>query len=67
MMSRFLLGFVAHQGIGIASRFTESAEKYALAQEEARMRDKPLLIAGGPAGSADAYSDNPLVGPLARA
>jgi hypothetical protein len=67
MMSRLLLGFAAHQGVGIVSRFTESSEKYALAQEEARIRDKPFLIAGGPAGSADAYSDNPLIGPLARA
>jgi len=67
MFNSLVVGVVAHQCIGMFNRFKESAEKYDQAQEEARVRNKPLLIAGGPAGSADAYSDNPWVGPLARA
>jgi hypothetical protein len=67
MMSRLALGLAFHQGAGIVYRYTESADKYALAQEEARMRDKPLLVVGGPSGSADAYSDIAWVQPLVKA
>lgn len=67
MMNRFLLGFAAHQCVGIIARYTESYEKYDMAQEEARLRDKPLLVVGGPAGSADAYNDVAWVQPLVQA
>ena len=65
MLSRFALGFVAHQGAGIIARYTESHEKYDMAQAEARRLGKPLLVVGGPAGSANAYKQSWLQ-PLVR-
>jgi len=67
MMSRLLTGLALHQAGGMVHRFAESAEKYRLAQEESRMRDKPFLVVGGPAQSEDAYSDVGWVRPLVKA
>tara|TARA_Y100000310_G_scaffold64221_1_gene59767 strand:- start:2613 stop:3197 length:585 start_codon:yes stop_codon:yes gene_type:complete len=58
MLKRFALGFVAHQGAGIIARYTETHEKYDMAQEEARRKNKPLLVVGGPAGSSNAYQEH---------
>ena len=65
MLGRFLLGAAAHQGAGIIARYTESHEKYDMAQAEARRLGKPLLVVGGPAGSANAYKQSWLQ-PLVR-
>ena len=66
MLARFVWGIAAHQGAGIISRYTESHEKYAMAQAEARRLDKPLLVVGGPAGSADAYQGVGWLQPFTR-
>ena len=61
MMSRLLTGLVLQQGMGSLSRFGESQSKYAMAQEEARIRDKPLMVVGGPSGTADPYTKQPWI------
>ena len=66
MMSRLLVGFAAHQCTGIVYRYSESREKYDMAQEEALVRNKPLLVVGGPSGSPDTYADTAWVRPLTR-
>jgi len=67
MLSRLLVGLAVSQGVGIGYRFYESAEKYAQAHRESRMRGKPFLVVGGPAQSDDAYSDVAWVQPLVKA
>jgi hypothetical protein len=52
-------GLLVHQAVGVANRFHESAEKYTMAQEEAKIRGKPLLVVGGPYGVADPYITHP--------
>ena len=66
-MNSMLLGLALSQGAGIAYRFIESAEKYQRAHQESRMRNKPLLVVGGPSQSEDAYSDVAWVQPLVKA
>lgn len=61
------MGLAVHQAGGMVHRFAESHEKYELAQEEARMRNKPFLVVGGPSQSEDAYSDVAWVRPLVAA